>query len=132
MLEAPNPSQPARRGTLVTIGGVFLLLVILVLLKPITDVDIFWQVKLGQLMIATGGLVEHDVFTYTHAGEPLPTIGWLAQVIYAWLYDLGGWRAVQLLHATLFAAAFGVAGLTASRMLSQGRIPVPFILVVGV
>lgn len=132
MLEGPNPSPPARRGTLVAIGGVFLLLVILAQLKPIADVDIFWQVQLGQLMITTGGLIEHDVFTYTHFDEPVPTVGWLAQVIYAWLYDLGGWRAIQLLHATLFASAYGIAGLTASRLLSQGRYPVPFTLVVGI
>lgn len=82
-------------------------------------------------MIATGDLVEQEVFTYTHAGEPTPTLGWLAQVIYAWLYDLGGWRSIQMLHATLFAAAFGLAGLTASRLLSRGRYPVPFSLLSG-
>jgi len=111
---------------------VFLLLVLLIQFKPIDDVDIFWQVKLGQLMIATGGLIEHDVFTYTHPGAPTPNPGWLAQIIYAWLYDLGGWRAVQMLHATLFAAAFGIAGLTASRPPSQGAYPVPFSLITGV
>lgn len=132
MIEGPNPSPAAQRGNLVAIGGFFLLLVLVLQLKPIDDVDIFWQVKLGQLMIATGELIEQDVFTYTHAGEPTPTIGWLAQVIYAWLYDLGGWRAIQLLHATLFAAAFGIAGLTASNLSNQGRYPVPFTLVVGI
>ncbi len=124
-------TPPARQGTWIVLCGVFLLLVFALQLRPIQDVDIFWQVKLGQLMIATGELVEHDVFTYTHAGAPTPTLGWLAQVIYAWLYDLGGWRAIQMLHATLFAAAFGIAGLTASRMLSRGRYPVPFSLLSG-
>lgn len=132
MIEGPTPSPPAWRATLVAIGGVFLVLVLVLQLKPIDDIDIFWQVKLGQLMIATGQLIERDVFTYTHAGEPTPTLGWLAQVIYALLYDLGGWRAIQLLHATLFAAAFGIAGLTASRLISQGPYPVPFTLVIGI
>ncbi len=107
------------------------MLVLLLQLKPIDDVDIFWQVKLGQLMLATGGLIEHDIFTYTHPGAPNPTLGWLAQVIYAGLYDLGGWRAIQILHVTLFAAAFVVAGLTASRLPSRGRYPVLFSLVIG-
>lgn len=125
------PSPPAQRGSLIVLGGVFLVLVLIIQLKPINDVDIFWQIKLGQLMIATGGLIEQDVFTYTHSGAPTPTLGWLAQIIYAWLYDLGGWRAVQALHATLFSAAFGIAGLTASRQHSQGRYPVLFSLITG-
>lgn len=128
-MEPPRP--PAQQGTWVVLSGVFLLLVFSLQLKPINDVDIFWQVKLGQLMIASGNLINQEVFTYTHAGEPTPTLGWLAQVIYAWLYELGGWRAVQMLHATLFAAAFGIAGLTASRLLSRGRYPVPFSLLAG-
>ena len=129
---AEGPSLSAQRGNKIAIGGVFLLLVLVLQLKPIDDVDIFWQVKLGQLTIATGELIERDVFSYTHAGKPTPTIGWLAQVIYAGLYEMGGWRAIQLLHVTLFAAAFGIAGLTASHLSSQGRYPVPFILVVGI
>ena len=126
---APRP--PARRVTLVALGGVFLLLVFLIQLKPIYDVDIFWQVKLGQLMIAAGGLVEKDVFTYTHPGASIPTLGWLAQITYAWLYDLGGWSAVQKLHATLFGAAFTIAGLTASRLTNREHGPDTFSLIIG-
>ena len=122
---------PTRRGTLVVLGGVFLLLVLLLQLKPINDVDIFWQVKLGQLMLATGGLIEHDVFSHIHAGDPTPTLGWLAQIIYAGLHDLGGWRAIQILHVTLFATAFVIAGLMASRQPNRGRYPVLSTLVIG-
>jgi len=78
--------------------------------RRVDDVDIFWQVQLGQRMLDTWELQTQDPFTYTHKGEPVPNVGWLAQVFFAALYRLGSWELVLLVHALLFAGGFAVAG----------------------
>jgi hypothetical protein len=79
--------------------------------RPLDDVDLFWQVRAGLLMLDTGRLVERDAFTFTHAGDPVPTISWLAQLIFAGAYRVASWPAVRLIAALAFAAALTVAGL---------------------
>jgi hypothetical protein len=78
--------------------------------KPVHDTDIFWQVKLGQMMWEQGRISLEDRFTYTHAGETAPAIGWLAQTLFASCYGVGGWHLTRAVHhfalvgALLFAA----------------------------
>ncbi len=81
--------------------------------EPLNDVDIHWQVRLGQLALEQGQLITSDPFTFTHADEPVPTIGWLAQIIFAALYDVGSWRAVQIVHLMMFGGALVLSGWTA-------------------
>jgi hypothetical protein len=83
----------------------------LVLFRPVRDVDMFWQVRTGELMIETGGLVTADPFTSTHAGEPTPTIYWLSQLLYAGLLKIGSWELLHRLDALLFAAALWLAAV---------------------
>ena len=100
-----------RHGVL--LAAVWMAAVVLLQFEPLNDVDIYWQVRLGQLMLDQGHLVTADSFTFTHAGAAVPCVGWLAQIIFAGLYDLGSWRAVQIAHVVLFAGAFWVAGRSA-------------------
>jgi hypothetical protein len=83
----------------------------LVLFRPVRDVDMFWQVRTGELMIETGRLVTADPFTSTHAGEPTPTIYWLSQLLYAGLLEVGSWELLHRLDALLFAAALWLAAV---------------------
>lgn len=94
---------------------VWLLAVMLLQFEPLNDVDVYWQVRLGQMMLEQGRLITADPFTFTHAGAAVPTIGWLAQLIFAALYGVGSWRLVQIAHVMLFAGAFWIAGQTAVR-----------------
>jgi hypothetical protein len=77
--------------------------------KAIDDVDLFHQIRAGQLMLEQGRLTTGDLFTYTHAGEYIPPVGWLAQIILAVAFTLGSWAAVQGIHAFLMATAYLVA-----------------------
>lgn len=90
-----------------------LLIALFLQFRPIDDVDLFWQIRTGLLMLETGRLVDRDVFTYTHAGEPVPPISWLAQLLFALPFAfqvrLGGLAAVRLVTSLAFAAALGVA-----------------------
>jgi hypothetical protein len=86
------------------------LMVMILRCKPIHDQDVFWQIRVGQLMLDSGRLVTHDQFTYTHAGEPSPTFGWLAQLLFASVFRIDSWRCLQIVYAMLFAGAFIIAG----------------------
>ena len=95
------------------LGAIFLLMLLALRLEPINDVDIFWQVRLGQLMIENWSLIVNDPFTFTHNGETVPTIGWLAQIIFALIFHIDAWRGVVLINAILYSTAFMLAGITA-------------------
>jgi len=73
--------------------------------RPNHDVDVFWQVRLGQLAVEQGGPLGGDLFTATHGGEAVPLVAWLAQIVFALLYEVGGWRLLLAANATAFAAA---------------------------
>jgi hypothetical protein len=87
-------------------------LVFILQLRPIDDVDLFWQIRLGQLTLERGQLVTADPFTYTHQGEPQPAIYWLAQLGCAGLHELGSWPLLRLINALLLAAAFILPALS--------------------
>ena len=85
------------------------LMVMVLRCKPIYDLDTFWQVRIGQLMLDSGRLVTHDQFTYTRAGEPTPSFGWLAQLAFACVFRIDSWRSLQSVYAVIFSGAFIVA-----------------------
>ena len=118
--DEPSVSSPARISSpafwpslalsLAIAGMLFLLL-----LRPIYDVDIFWQVKLGELILANRGPVPSEPFAVTHLGEPLPPIAWLGQAVYAEVWRLGGWPALRIFDALLWVGGFWVVALALSR-----------------
>jgi hypothetical protein len=83
--------------------------------KLVHDTDIFWQVKLGQITLEEGRIPLGDRFTYTHAGEPAPPIYWLAQVLLALLYNLGGWHLARAVHQLALVGSLVVAAATCRR-----------------
>ncbi|MFC0683686.1 hypothetical protein [Novosphingobium clariflavum] len=76
------------------------------LLRAVWDVDIFWQLKLGEIILARGGPVAREPFAALHLGEPLPAVGWLAQASMAWVRAVGGWGALRLFDALLWLGGF--------------------------
>jgi hypothetical protein len=83
--------------------------------KLVQDSDIFWQVKLGQIMLEEGRIPLGDRFTYTHAGEPAPPIYWLAQVLLALVFNLGGWHLARAVHQLALVGSLLVAAATCRR-----------------
>ena len=108
----PGADGRARGGSLresmlpLVLSGMVLLLQ----LRPIHDVDVFWQIKLGELALDRGGPVPEEPFAATHVGEPLVPLAWLGQMVFALAFRLGGWWLLHALDATLWAAAFLVVG----------------------
>ncbi|MFQ5490218.1 MAG: hypothetical protein ACE5GE_05805 [Phycisphaerae bacterium] len=83
-------------------------------LRPIDDVDIFWQVKLGQLLLEQGPDMTEPL-CYRLAGQEMNRLGWLGQVGLAEVHRWGGWEAIQALHIGLYVTAFGMVWLRMRR-----------------
>ena len=87
-----------------------LLYVMLLALGPklLNDADTYWQIALGDWMIAHRAVPHVDTYSWTMAGEPWISSQWLAQVIFATVYGAFGWSGVVAVSALAIAAAFGL------------------------
>jgi hypothetical protein len=101
----------------------------LLLLRPVYDVDIFWQLKLGELILANRGPVPAEPFAAAHLGEPLPPLAWLGQAAYARARLLGGWDAVRVFDAVVWVGGFAAVAAACRR---TGTPPLAVLVAVGV
>ncbi len=76
---------------------------------PLSQYDVWWHLRTGQLIREIGAVPRLDLFTYTNATRPWIDVYWLYQVALALLYQLGGASALVLLKA---AADAGIVGLS--------------------
>lgn len=51
------------------------------------DTDLWGHVRFGQIMLSTGRLIRHDIFSYSAPGSLWINHEWLTQVIMAWCYN---------------------------------------------
>ena len=100
---------------MLTAGWLGVVFVVVLGFKLVHDTDIFWQIKLGQITLEEGRIPVGDRFTYTHAGEPVPPIYWLAQILLASLYNLGGWHLARAAHQLALVGSLVVAAATCRR-----------------
>lgn len=69
----------------------------------------FWHhLARGEVMLETGRILNEDRFTFTVAGQPLQDVNWLAQVLYAWLFGIGGLGLVRVANALVLALTMGL------------------------
>jgi hypothetical protein len=67
--------------------------------RSVWDVDVFWQLKLGELILNKGAPLRSEPFAALHIGEPMPAVAWLGQVIMALTRQIGGWPLLRLVDA---------------------------------
>lgn len=72
---------------------------------PISDPDIWWHIRSGQLIFETRSFPTVDSFSHTFSGKPWIAKEWLSQLIYYAVYQLSGWGGV--LGVTMISAAIG-------------------------
>lgn len=84
-----------------------------VLWRPVWDVDIFWQLKLGELILARHGPVPFEPFAATHLHDPLPAFAWAGQAALAQVRLWGGWDLLRLVNGLCWAGAFWLAAAAA-------------------
>ena len=65
--------------------------------RLLNDSDTYWQISMGQWIIDHAALPRADTYSFTKAGEPWTSSSWLAQVLLASAYTMGGWGGVTAL-----------------------------------
>jgi len=87
------------------------------LLAPMPAVDLAYQVRAGDEILRSGALPAVDTYTFTINGSPWTDQQWLAQVVLAAGYRLGGWELLAVLRAGMVAA---IVGLLVAVAISRG------------
>lgn len=112
-----NVSVEGQGGRLLRYGAALVpaAMLCVLLLRAVWDVDIFWQLKLGEIILTRGGPVAREPFAALHLGEPLPAVGWLAQASMAWVRSLGGWGALRVFDSLVWLGGFWVIAAACRR-----------------
>jgi len=87
------------------------------LVVPLPAVDLAYQVRTGDLILATGAIPSVDTYTFTVAGQPWTDQQWLAQALLALGFRAGGWELLALLRAGLVV---GISGLLLAAGILRG------------
>ena len=81
---------------------------LIALVAAMPAVDLAYQVRAGDEILATRALPGVDSWTFTVAGEPWLDQQWLAQVILSVVHGIGGWELLAVLRAGVIVVAFGL------------------------
>lgn len=68
------------------------------LLLPTQALDLAYHVRAGEIMLRSGAVLRSDLFSYTVLGEPWLDQQWGAQVLFALVFQAGGWLTLDVLR----------------------------------
>jgi hypothetical protein len=93
-----------------TISGVAVLgsIVAKSLAERLAEHDLWWHLRAGELIVATGSIPHSDVFSYTAAGSPWVVQSWLADVVLHGIDAALGPRGIILWRALMLLAIYGL------------------------
>jgi hypothetical protein len=83
----------------------FLLVFFLLSRTPI-DADLWWHLRVGQVMWEKGGILLKDIFSYTQAGKPWVNAFWLSELLLYSLQRFGGYFALAMFVSLSGALTF--------------------------
>jgi hypothetical protein len=72
--------------------------------RNVTDPDVWWHLRTGQLILQQHHVPRTDPFSFTRAGAPWLDHEWLSQVLIFGLYRLGGWGALIVVFGAVIAS----------------------------
>ena len=70
-------------------------------LRPLADLDVWWHIRLGEVMVQTRSLVPSDVFSYTRFGTPWPWKDWGTALLLFGTWSAGGIAGLVLLKGAM-------------------------------
>jgi hypothetical protein len=79
--------------------------------RSVTDPDVWWHLRTGQLIVQTHAVFHTDPYSFTRFGQPWVDHEWLSQVLIFGLYRLAGWGGLIAGFGAVTAAAFLVVFL---------------------
>ena len=74
--------------------------------RNVTDPDLWWHLKTGQLIAEHGSVPHTDPFSYTRAGQPWVAHEWLTELLLYELDRAAGWGGLIVTFAAVLCAAF--------------------------
>ncbi len=72
------------------------------------DPDTYWHIVAGRWILAHHAVPHVDIFSYSMPGAPWVPHEWLAETIFALLYDQWGWNGLVLATAASTAATLAI------------------------
>ncbi|MCA9706009.1 MAG: hypothetical protein KDK70_09200 [Myxococcales bacterium] len=127
MTPASEDSARLPRGLGALALGLVGLAVVVHGLRPIIDLDLWWHMRLGELLLAGEPDTRVDVFSHTQAGTPWVWKDWGSAILFHGLWVLGGPWAIIVAKALAFA---GTAALAWRLVRSDPEVPPALALVV--
>ena len=79
--------------------------------RNVTDPDVWWHLRTGQLIVQTRAVFHTDPYSFTRFGQPWVDHEWLSQILIFGLYRLAGWGGLIVGFGAVIAAAFFVVFL---------------------
>jgi len=102
-------SAALRPGSTTLWAGALLLLLFAALaVQPLQPPDFWWHLKVGEIVLDQGRIPQEDLFSYTVTGQPYIYQSWLAGVIFALFFRLGGPAAIVVMNAVLLTTAYAL------------------------
>ena len=74
--------------------------------RGITDPDVWWHLRTGQLILQNHSLFHTDPYSFTRFGQPWINHEWLAEVLLFGIYRLSGFGGLIVAFAAVIAATF--------------------------
>ena len=94
-----------------TLAVVITLAVLAAGITKIADLDFWWQMKAGQLVVENRAVPRADVFSYTAQGHEYVDHEWLFQVIQYATYSVAGPAGIALLKCLLVSLTLLIIAL---------------------
>jgi hypothetical protein len=99
-------------------------LIFITALNPITDPDVWWHLKTGQLIAQTHAIPHADVFSYTRLGREWVTHEWLSEVFIYAVFRLSGFGGLIVVFAALITASFWITYLRLQHRVNNALVAV--------
>jgi hypothetical protein len=74
--------------------------------RGITDPDVWWHLRTGQLILQNHSLFHTDPYSFTRFGQPWINHEWLSEVLLFGLYRVAGFGGLIVAFAVVIAATF--------------------------
>jgi len=79
--------------------------------RSVTDPDVWWHLRTGQLIVQTHAVFHTDPYSFTQFGRPWIDHEWLSQLLIFGLLRLAGWSGLIVGFGVVVAATFLVVFL---------------------
>jgi hypothetical protein len=74
--------------------------------RGLTDPDVWWHLRTGQLILRNHAVFHTDPFSFTRLGQTWVNHEWLSDIFIFWVYHAAGWGGLIVAFAAITTAIF--------------------------